>query len=85
MENLKMPLCPYCEKELRLKLSAQFVTQIDEKYHQIMENQIARLPGMMKGMMRSQLSQIQNQPIMVELLLCVECDKVIYADILRQR
>jgi hypothetical protein len=80
-----MPKCPYCSKELSLRLSAQFLSEIDAVYEEVLDKYIEQMPGVFKGWLRSQLKQrLYKYPTMVEMLVCVECDSVIHASVVRQ-
>ncbi|UCG90749.1 MAG: hypothetical protein JSU57_03180 [Candidatus Heimdallarchaeota archaeon] len=78
-----MPICPYCTDELRLKLTAQFIADIDDNYYRTIEAQINRIPRMLRGVMKSQMSCIQQYPMMVEMLVCSACNRVLGSEIQR--
>jgi len=69
-----MPICPYCKKELRLKLSAQFIAEIDPLFYDVVRAQLQRGPKIFQGFMNSQLEKIGEYPIMIMIIACAECD-----------
>lgn len=78
-----MPICPYCADELRLKLTAQFIADIDDNYYRTIESQINRIPPMLRGVMKRQISRMQQYPMIVELLVCSACNRVLGSEIQR--
>ena len=75
-----MPRCPYCDEELRLRLSAAFISELDTSYTKIYEAAIERVP-FGKGLMRKQLAKMEKNPPAVNLLVCAICDRVITANV----
>ena len=77
-----MPRCPYCDKELQLRLSAVTISEIDKSYYKTVEEVIERVK-FGKGLMRKQLDKLEENPPNVYLMVCALCDRVITAEIWR--
>lgn len=76
-----MPKCPYCSEELRLKLSAQNISEIDSDFYDTMESYIESSPRMLRGILKSQMVRIAEYPPLVQLIACAYCDTLLSAKI----
>lgn len=76
-----MPKCPYCSEELRLKLSAQNISEIDPEFYDIMESYIESSPRMLRGILKSKIGRIAEFPPLVQLIACAYCDTLLSAKI----
>jgi len=69
-----MPKCPYCNEELRVRLSALFVSEIDENYEKALASFIDRGPGFFKSFLKSQIEMAKKYPMLLNVLSCAKCD-----------
>jgi len=76
-----MPKCPHCSEELRLKLSAIEISEIDPYYIDLLESYIERQPRLLRRVIKSQLSRIQEFPPLVQVIVCAYCDSLLNATI----
>jgi hypothetical protein len=76
-----MPKCPYCSEELRLKLSAIEISEIDPTYSALLESSMESLPRWLRRLTKSHLSRIQEYSPLVQLIVCAYCDSVLNATI----
>lgn len=80
-----MPTCPYCSQELNLRLTAQFISDIDSSYYKAVNSLIARMPSLFQGLVRKQLNRMEKFPILAEVIVCAECDRVLDVNLQRMQ
>ncbi len=69
-----MPKCPYCNSKLRIKLSAQYVDEIDPSFYNLAERQLQMMPAMLRGLLQQVSQAVSNRSIPVYILSCASCD-----------
>jgi hypothetical protein len=80
-----MPNCPYCSQELNLRLTAQFISEVDPTYYKAVESLIDQMPRLFRGLVRKQVSRIEKYPILAEVVVCAECDRVLDLNLQRMQ
>ena len=76
-----MPKCPYCSEELRIKLAGAFVSEFDEEFFSSLDAYVGRMSRMARGVIRSQYGRLRDNPPLVNMLVCSNCDSIINAEI----
>ena len=76
-----MPKYPYCSKELRIKLAGAFVSEFDEDLFSSLDAYVGRISRMARGVIRFQYGRLKENPPLVNMLVCSNCDSVIGAEI----
>ncbi|RMG39743.1 MAG: hypothetical protein D6732_03870 [Methanobacteriota archaeon] len=69
-----MPKCPYCKSELKIKLSAQYVDEIDPSFYSLAERQLQMMPALLRGLLQQVSQAVAHQSIPVYILSCANCD-----------
>ncbi len=67
-----MTICPHCKSTLRIKLSAQYISQIDDSFYEIMDRTLQFMPKFFQGLFER--AKEFQQPIPVYVLSCSQCD-----------
>jgi hypothetical protein len=81
LSSIIMPKCPHCSEELRIKFSGKFVSEIDEEYFSLLETFLQRMPRFVRGAVKSQWNRLNEEPPLVNLIVCSWCDTVISAEL----
>jgi hypothetical protein len=88
-----MSLCPYCEKELKFRLSAQFIDEVDPKFIEVYQEGLKRYQLMIEKTLsgykidtRTWFSPVYSPflaefPPMVELITCVNCNTATHVNL----
>jgi hypothetical protein len=80
-----MPNCPYCNQELNLRLTAQYISEIDSNYYKAVNSLMDQMPRLFRGILRNQFDRMQKYPILAEIVLCAECDRVLDLNLQRMQ
>jgi hypothetical protein len=80
-----MPKCPFCSEELRIKLAAEFVSEFDDEFFSKLDAFAGRMSRLARGVVRSQFGRLRENPPLVNMIVCSNCDSVISAEIQETR
>ncbi len=75
-----MPICPHCKEELRIKISAQIISEYDDKMEEVYTNYINKSPMMPRGLRKFMVGMLpigRRYPMLGMILSCAKCDSVI--------
>ena len=68
-----------------MKLAADFVSDFDEEFFSKLDAFAGRMSRMARGVVRSQFGRLRENPPLVNMIVCANCDSVISAEIQQTR